>query len=179
MKTFSFALAGLTIAAAFWHRLAPDVSGGPNPFTDNEKLVTSYLRVGVRTQFASDGKPSDVLAIDNAERREGSDETALSGIQFFSQSADGTQWHIDSSSGLFLEEANELFLRDGVRILEATRNGTINTESMWLLIDEKRATGDRDVVLTAPGSRTLGTGFELDLVRDKATLKGRVKTDYE
>jgi lipopolysaccharide export system protein LptC len=50
---------------------------------------------------------------------------------------------------------------------------------MWLLIDEKRATGDRDVVLTAPGSRTLGTGFELDLVRDKATLKGRVKTDYE
>ena len=84
MKTFSFALAGLTIAAAFWHRLAPDVSGGPNPFTDNEKLVTSYLRVGVRTQFASDGKPSDVLAIDNAERREGSDETALSGIQFFS-----------------------------------------------------------------------------------------------
>ncbi|MDC1161047.1 LPS export ABC transporter periplasmic protein LptC, partial [Luminiphilus sp.] len=112
-------------------------------------------------------------------RREGSDETALSGIQFFSQSADGTQWHIDSSSGLFFEEANELFLRDGVRILEATRNGTINTESMWLLIDEKRATGDRDVVLTAPGSRTLGTGFELDLVRDKATLKGRVKTDYE
>ena len=179
MKTFLFALAALTIAAAFWHRLAPDVSAGANPFTDNEKLVTSYLRVGVRTQFASDGKPSDVLAINKAERREGSDETALSGIQFFLQSADGTQWHIDSSSGLFFEEANELFLRDGVRVLEATRNGTINTESMWLLIDEKRATGDRDVVLTAPGSRTLGTGFELDLVRDKATLKGRVKTDYE
>ena len=50
---------------------------------------------------------------------------------------------------------------------------------MWLFIDKKRATGNRDVVLTSPGSRTSGTGFELDLARDTATLKGRVKTEYE
>ena len=167
------------MAAVFWHRLAPDVSLDPSAFTESRELVTSYLHSGVRTQFAADGKAADVLAIDKAERKEGSDETALEGIQFFSESTDGTQWHIDSSSGLFFEDANELFLQDGVRIFEATRQGTIDTESMWLLIDEKRAKGNRNVVLTSPDSRTIGTGFELDLVKDIATLKGRVRTDYE
>ena len=179
MKAFLLALAGLAIATAFWHRLAPDVSLGASAFTANGELVTSYLHSGIRTQFSDDDKATDVLAINEAERREGSDETALNGIQFFSESRDGSQWHIDSHSGLFFEDANELFLQDGVRIFEATRKGTINTESMWLLIDKKRAIGSRDVILTNPDSRTVGTGFELDLVTDIATLRGRVKTDYE
>jgi len=179
LKAFVLALVGLAMAAVFWHRLAPDVSLDPSAFTESRELVTSYLHSGVRTQFAADGKAADVLAIDKAERKEGSDETALEGIQFFSESTDGTQWHIDSSSGLFFEDANELFLQDGVRIFETTRQGTIDTESMWLLIDEKRAKGNRNVVLTSPDSRTIGTGFELDLVKDIATLKGRVRTDYE
>lgn len=179
MKAFSLALLGLTIAAGFWDRLAPNVSLDPSPFTHNGQLVTSYLRAGIRTQFAGDGKPADVLSIDNAERREGSEETILKGIEFFSESDDGAQWHVASTSGLFFEKSNELFLQHGVRILEANRNGTMSTESMWLFIDEKKALGDQDVVLTGPGSRTSGTGFELDLRNDKATLKGRVKTDYE
>jgi len=179
LRTVSLTLAGLTIAIALWHQLAPQISLKSSPFADNGKLITSYLRAGVRTQFAGDGKPADVLAINKAERIEGSDETALSGIQFFSQSKDGAKWHIDSTFGLFFEKTNELFLDRGVSIQEASRNGTMRTESMWLSINDKRATGDREVVLTSPGSRTLGTGFELDLATDIATLKGRVKTDYE
>ncbi len=179
MKTLSLTLLGLAIATALWYQLAQDVSLNPSALSDKGRLVTSYLGTGVRTQFTSDGKPADVLAIGKAERREGSDETALSDIRFYSETADGAQWHIKSSAGLFFEEANELLLLDGVRVLEATRKGTLETESMWLFIDKKRATGNRDVVLTSPGSRTSGTGFELDLARDTATLKGRVKTEYE
>jgi len=179
LKAFLLALVGLATATVFWHRLAPSISLDPSSFTDGGELVTSYLHSGVRTQFAADGEASDVLAINKAERKEGSDETALEGIRFFSESTDGTKWHIESSSGLFFEDANELFLQDGVRIFEATRKGTIDTESMWLLIDEKRAKGNRNVILTSPDSRTVGTGFELDLMTDVATLRGRVRTDYE
>jgi LPS export ABC transporter protein LptC len=172
-------LACVAFAAISWQRLTPDVSLDASQFAQTGELVTSYLRTGVRTQFANDGRPSDVLAIDNAQRWEGRDETALSGINFYSESEDGAKWFIDSTSGLFFEDSNELFLQDGVEILETTRDATMTTESMWLFIDDKRAVGQRDVIFTGSGSRTSGTGFELDLVRDIATLKGRVKTDYE
>ncbi len=179
MKTLSLLLASLTLAVIAWHRLAPEVSLDASLLTQDSELVTSYLHAGVRTQFAEDGAPSDRLAIDGAQRWEGRAETTVEGIKFFSDGDDGARWHINANSGLFFEESDELFLQDGVRILEATRDGTMTTESMWLFIDEKRAVGERDVEFTGPGSRTSGTGFDLDLVGNTAILKGRVKTNYE
>jgi lipopolysaccharide export system protein LptC len=50
---------------------------------------------------------------------------------------------------------------------------------MLLKMDQKRAEGDNEVLLTGRGSKTTGSGFELDLVANTATVKGNVKTQYE
>ena len=62
---------------------------------------------------------------------------------------------------------------------ELTRDATVHTESMRLYMDQKRAEGEREVVMTGRGSRTTGSAFELDLQHSMATLRGDVKTEYE
>jgi lipopolysaccharide export system protein LptC len=46
-------------------------------------------------------------------------------------------------------------------------------------MDQKRAQGEQEVVMTSRSSRTTGSAFELDLQSSVATLKGDVKTEYE
>ncbi|GIR90058.1 MAG: hypothetical protein CM15mP89_0630 [Gammaproteobacteria bacterium] len=55
----------------------------------------------------------------------------------------------------------------------------MQTESMRLYMDQKRAQGEQEVVMTGRGSRTTGSAFELDLQSSMATLKGDVRTEYE
>ena len=55
----------------------------------------------------------------------------------------------------------------------------MQTESMHLYMDQKRAQGEQEVVMTGRGSRTSGSAFELDLQSSMATLKGDVRTEYE
>jgi len=50
---------------------------------------------------------------------------------------------------------------------------------MRLFMNQKRASGHQEVLLTGRGSRTTGSSFELDLQTNTATLKGDVVTQYE
>ena len=79
----------------------------------------------------------------------------------------------------FYEDINELELKNGVTVLELTRNATMQTESMRLYMDQKRAQSEQEVVMTSRGSRTTGSAFELDLQSSMATLKGDVRAEYE
>ena len=80
---------------------------------------------------------------------------------------------------MLYERTNELALQDGVTVYEATNQATLNTETMLLNMDRKHAEGHNEVSLTGRGSKTTGSGFELDLVANTATVKGNVKTQYE
>jgi len=90
-----------------------------------------------------------------------------------------TAWDITASAGTFFEDINELVLQNGVTVIETERQATMTTEAMRLFMDQKRATGEQDVLLTGRGSRTSGSSFELDLQTNTATLKGDVVTQYE
>ena len=120
-----------------------------------------------------------MLQIGTATRWLNSDETALNDIRYRALGEDDAQWDIDASEGIFFEATNELVLKNGVTVLERSREGVVSTEAMRLYMNQKRAVGEHEVVITGQGSRTTGASFELDLQTNTATLKGDVVTDYE
>ena len=105
--------------------------------------------------------------------------TGLKIIRYQTQGDDDLRWNIKAEAGVLYERTNELALQDGVTVYEATNQATLNTETMLLNMDQKRAEGHDTVLLTGRGSKTTGAGFELDLVANTATVKGNVKTQYE
>ena len=168
----------VALSIALWQSFAPDSS--PVQQIDlEEELIASYLREGTRRHYSQDGVAADVLEISVATRWQNSEETTLTDIRYQAQAENGAVWDIEAATGTFFEDLNELELKNGVTILELTREATMQTESMHLYMDQKRAQGDQEVVMTGRGSRTSGSAFELDLQSNKATLKGDVKTEYE
>ena len=115
----------------------------------------------------------------NSRRWQNSEETTLRDIRYQAQAENGALWDINAAAGIFFEDINELELKNGVTVLERTRDATVQTESMRLYMDQKRAQGEQEVVMTSRSSRTTGSAFELDLQSSVATLKGDVKTEYE
>ena len=168
----------VALSIALWQSFAPKSS--PVQQIDlEEELIASYLREGTRRHFSQDGVAADVLEISVATRWQNSEETNLTDIRYQAQAENGAVWDIEAATGIFFEDLNELELKNGVTILELTREATMQTESMHLYMDQQRAQGDQEVVMTGRGSRTSGSAFELDLQSSKATLKGDVKTEYE
>ena len=166
------------LGIALWQSFAPGSS--PVQKIDlEEELIASYLREGTRRHFSQDGVAADVLEISAATRWQNSEETTLRDIRYQSQAENGAVWDIEASAGIFFEDRNELELKNGVSILELTRDATIKTESMRLYMDQKRARGEQEVTMTGRGSRTSGSAFELDLQSSMATLKGNVITKYK
>ena len=119
------------------------------------------------------------MHIGSAERQLGSKTTALKSLRYQTQGDDELRWDIEAQAGILYEMTNELALQDGVTVYEATNQATLSTETMLLNMDRKRAEGHNEVLLTGRGSKTTGSGFELDLVANTATVKGNVKTQYE
>ena len=168
----------VALGIALWQSFAPGSS--PVQKIDlEEELIASYLREGTRRHFSQDGVAADVLEISAATRWQNSEETILRDIRYQSQAANGAVWDIEAAAGILFEDLNELELKNGVSILELTRDATMQTESMHLYMDQKRARGEQEVVITGRGSRTSGSAFELDLQSSMAILKGDVKTEYE
>ena len=169
----------VALGVALWQSLAPESSPVKQIDLEEERLIASYLRKGTRRHFSQDGVASDVLEIGEATRWQNSEETTLREIRYQAQAENGALWDIDAAAGTFFEDLNELALKNGVTVLERTRDATMQTESMRLYMDQKRAQGEQEVVMTGRGSRTTGSAFELDLQRSMATLKGDVRTEYE
>ena len=179
MKTLLISAGVVAVGIALWQILAP-ASGTILPANTVEKsVVASYLIDGTRTHFSETGPRSDVLQIGAATRWLNSDETSLSDIRYQADGEGNAQWDIDASDGLFYEATNELVLKNGVTVVERSREAVASTEAMRLYMDQKRAVGEHEVVMTGEGSRTTSSSFELDLQTNTATLKGDVVTDYE
>ena len=179
MKGAVITLGVVALGVALWQSLAPESSPIQQIDLEEERLIASYLRKGTRRHFSQDGVASDILEIGEATRWQNSEETTLREIRYQAQAENGALWDIDAAAGTFFEDLNELALKNGVTILELTRDATMQTESMRLYMDQKRAQGEQEVVMTGRGSRTTGSAFELDLQSNMATLKGDVRTEYE
>ena len=179
MKGIVITMGMVALGIALWQSFAPQSSPVQQIDLQEQQLIASYLREGTRTHFSQDGVAADVLKIGEATRWQNSEETTLSGIRYQAQAENGSVWDIDAAAGIFFEDLNELELKNGVTVLERTRDATMQTESMRLYLDQKRAQGEQEVVMTGRGSRTTGSAFELDLQRSMATLKGDVRTEYE
>ena len=178
MKGAVITVGMVALSIALWQSLDPESS--PVPQIDlEEELIASYLREGTRRHFSQDGVAADVLEISVATRWHNSEETTLTDIRYQARAENGAVWDIEAAAGIFFEDLNELELKNGVTILELTRDATMRTESMHLYMDQKRAQGEQEMVITGRGSRTSGSAFELDLQSSKATLKGNVRTEYE
>ena len=167
------------LGTALWQSFVPESSPVLQIDLEEEQLITSYLFEGTRRHFSQDGVAADVLEIGEATLWQNSDETTLRDIRYQAQAENGAVWDIDAAAGIFFEDLNELELKNGVTVLELTRDATMHTESMRLYMDQKRATGEQEVVMTGRGSRTTGSAFELDLQSSMATLRGDVRTEYE
>ena len=178
MKWLSIIVVGCALSVSFWRTLAPSA-----PLFDRKEgdgsVVESYMTGGTRTQFSPTGVASEIMHIGSAERQLGSKTTALKSLRYQTQGDDELRWDIEAQAGILYEMTNELALQDGVTVYEATNQATLNTETMLLKMDQKRAEGDNEVLLTGRGSKTTGSSFELDLVANTATVKGNVKTQYE
>ena len=179
MKGVVITMGMVALGIALWQSFAPESSPVQEFDLEEEQLIASYLLEGTRRHFSQDGVAADVLEIGEATRWQNSEETALSEIRYQAQAENGSIWDIDAAAGIFFEDLNELELKNGVTVLERTRDATMQTESMRLYLEQKRAQGEQEVVMTGRGSRTTGSAFELDLQRSMATLKGDVRTEYE
>ena len=169
----------VALAVALWQSFAPESLPVKQIDLGEEQLIASYLLEGTRRHFSEDGGASDVLEIGEATQWQNSEETTLSEIRYRAQAENGAVWDVVAAAGVFFEDINELELKNGVTVLERTRDATVQTESMRLYMDQKRAQGEQEVVMTSRSSRTTGSAFELDLQSSVATLKGDVKTEYE
>ena len=179
MRTLLISAGVAALSIALWQILTPASRTTLPPNTADKSVIASYLVDGTRTHFSDSGPPSEVLQIGAATRWLRSDETALNDIRYRADGEGNTQWDIDASDGLFYETTNELVLKNGVTVVERSREAVVSTEAMRLYMDQKRAVGEHEVVITGQGSRTTGSSFELDLQTNTATLKGDVVTDYE
>tara|TARA_Y100000287_G_C14030559_1_gene261418 strand:+ start:22 stop:561 length:540 start_codon:yes stop_codon:yes gene_type:complete len=179
MKGAVITLGMVALGIALWQSFAPESSPVQEIDLEEEQLIASYLLEGTRRHFSQDGATADVLEIGEATRWQNSEETTLRDIRYQAQAESGAVWDIDAAAGIFYEDINELELKNGVTVLELTRDATMQTESMRLYMDQKRAQGEQEVVMTGRGSRTTGSAFELDLQSSMATLKGDVRTEYE
>jgi len=169
----------VAMSVALWQILAPAASTNLPANNSDKSVIASYLIDGNRTHFSESGPPSEVLQIGSATRWLNSDETALNDIRYRADGEGNAQWDINASDGLFYETSNELVLKNGVTVVERSREAVVSTEAMRLYMDQKRVVGEHKVVMTGQGSRTTGSSFELDLQTNTATLKGDVVTDYE
>ena len=178
MRWLTIIVVGFALSVSFWRTLTP-----ATPFFEIKEgdgsVVESYVMGGTRTQFSHTGAASEIMQIGSAERQLGSQVTALKNIRYQAQGDDDLRWDIEAEAGVLYEQTNELALHDGVTVYEATNEATLNTETMLLNMDQKRAEGHDPVLLTGRGSKTTGAGFELDLVANTATVTGNVKTHYE
>jgi len=179
MKGVVITMGMVALGIALWQSFVPQSSPVQQIDLQEEQLIASYLREGTRRHFSQDGVAADVLKIGGATRRQNSEETTLSEIRYQAQAENGSVWDIDAAAGIFFEDLNELELKNGVTVLERTRDARMQTESIRLYLEQKRAQGEQEVVMTGRGSRTTGSAFELDLQRSMATLKGDVRTEYE
>lgn len=179
MKGLLITLGMAALGIALWQSFAPESSPAKQMNLEEDQLIASYLHDGTRRHFSPDGVASDILEIGKATRWQNSEETTLSEIRYLAQVQNGAVWDIDAAAGIFFEDVNELELKNGVTVLERTRDATVQTESMRLYMDQKLAQGEQEVVMTGQGSRTTGSSFELDLQSSTATLKGDVRTEYE
>ena len=179
MKGALITLGTVALGIALWQSFAPASSPVQEIDLEEEQLIASYLLEGTRRHFSQDGVTADVLEIGEATQWQNSEETTLRGIRYQTQAESGAVWDIDAAAGIFYEDINELELKNGVTVLELTRDATMQTGSMRLYMDQKRAQGEQEVVMTGRGSRTTGSAFELDLQSSMATLKGDVITKYE
>ena len=178
MKGAVITVGMVALGIALWQSFATESS--PVQQIDlEEELIASYLREGTRRHFSQNGVAADVLEISMATRWQNSEETTLRDIRYQARAENGAVWDIEAAAGIFFEDLNELELKNGVTILELTRDATMQTESIYLYMDQMLAQGGREVVMTGRGSRTSGSAFELDLQSGKATLKGDVRTEYE
>ena len=96
------------------------------------------------------------MQIGSAERQLGSQVTALKSIRYQTQGDDDLRWNIKAEAGVLYERTNELALQDGVIVYEATNQATLNTETMLLNMDQKRAEGHDTVLLTGRLAKPLG-----------------------
>ena len=179
MRTLLISAGVVAVGIALWQILAPASSTNLPANTVDKSVIASYLVDGTRTHFSESGPPSDVLQIGAATRWLNSEETALNDIRYRADVEGNARWDIDASDGLFYETTNELVLKNGVTVVERSREAVVSTEAMRLYMEQKRAVGEHEVVMTGQGSRTTGSSFELDLQTNTATLKGDVVTDYE
>ena len=179
MKGAVITLGIVALGIALWQSFVPESSPVQKIDLEEEQLITSYLFEGTRRHFSQDGVAADVLEIGEATLWQNSDETTLRDIRYQAQAENGAVWDIDAAAGVFFQDLNELELKNGVTVLELTRDAKMHTESMRLYMDQKRATGEQEVVMTGRGSRTTGSAFELDLQSSRATLRGDVRTEYE
>ena len=179
MRTLLISAGVVAVGIALWQILAPASSTNLPANTVDKSVIASYLVDGTRTHFSDSGPPSDVLQIGAATRWLNGEETTLNDIRYRADGEGNAQWNIDASDGLFYETTNELVLKNGVTVVERSREAVVSTEAMRLYMDQKRAVGEHEVVMTGQGSRTTGSSFELDLQTNTATLKGDVVTDYE
>ena len=179
MKGALITLGTVALGSALWQSFAPASLPVQEIDLEEKQLIASYLLEGTRRHFSQDGVTADVLEIGEATQWQNSEETTLKDIRYQAQAESGAVWDIDAAAGIFYEDINELELKNGVTVLELTRDATMRTESMRLYMDQKRAQGEQEVVMTGRGSRTSGSAFELDLQSSMATLKGDVRTEYE
>ena len=179
MKGAVITVGMVALGIGLWQSFTPESSPVQQLDLQGEQLIASYLLKGTRRHFSRDGVAADVLEIGEATRWQNSKETTLREIRYRAQSENGAVWDIGAAAGIFFEDLNELELKNGVTVLERNLDASMQTKSMRVYLDQKRAQGELKVVMTGRGSRTTGSAFELDLQRSVATLKGDVRTEYE
>ena len=129
MRTLLISAGVVAVGIALWQILAPASSTNLPANTVDKSVIASYLVDGTRTHFSESGPPSDVLQIGAATRWLNSEETALNDIRYRADGEGNAQWDIDASDGLFYETTNELVLKNGVTVVERSREAVVSTEA--------------------------------------------------
>ena len=144
-----------------------------------EHTLQSYIEGGIHTHFSQTGSIIELLTIDRAVKYLDQSEAHIEGIHYQSQIDQEFIWDIQAATGKYLDAANELVLWDGVKVSGSHHDVHMQTDSMHVFMNQKKAVGQSPVLLTGIGSHTRGDRFELNMNSNKATLKGNVQTHYE
>jgi len=159
VRWLTIIVVGCALSVSFWRTLTPSA-----PFFEIKEgdgsVVESYVMGGTRTQFSDTGAASEIMRIGSAERQLGSQRHCLKKYPLSERRVTTTYGGIlKRKPAYFTSRPMNLHCKMGSQCYEATNQATLNTETMLLNMDQKRAEGHDPVLLTGRGSKTTGSRF--------------------
>ncbi len=155
----------------------------PKPDTskrhDPDYIVSNFSA----TTLNQHGAPRYVIDAKKMEHYPDDDSTRLEEPHMFSLYADAPPISITAQLGEVSKNGDEVFLRDGVRIVReasATQSALVATTSyLHVVPDRDTADTDRPITLTDAHSTTSAVGMQLDAKARQIKLLAQVRGQYD